>query len=93
MRSCGFKSHLPHLYYKMEVGEDFHFIIHDINLYAVVAELAYAHDSGSCPYYLGVGSSPINCIKTVILLIFMIRRITVLLYRNFERISYIIKKT
>ena len=28
---------------------------------AVVAELAYAHDSGSCPYCLGVGSSPINC--------------------------------
>ena len=30
---------------------------------AVVAELAYAHDSGSCPYYLGAGSSPANCTK------------------------------
>jgi hypothetical protein len=31
---------------------------------AVVAELAYAHDSGSCPYYLGAGSSPANCRQT-----------------------------
>lgn len=29
--------------------------------YAVVAELAYAHDSGSCPHYAGSGSSPVNC--------------------------------
>ena len=31
--------------------------------YAVVAELAYAHDSGSCEHYAREGSSPSNCTK------------------------------
>ena len=31
--------------------------------YAAVAELAYAHDSGSCPHYVGSGSSPVSCTK------------------------------
>ena len=30
---------------------------------AVVAELAYAHDSGSCEHNARAGSSPANCIK------------------------------
>ena len=30
---------------------------------AVVAELAYAHDSGSCEHNARAGSSPANCTK------------------------------
>ena len=26
-----------------------------------MAELVYAHDSGSCPHYVGSGSSPVIC--------------------------------
>ena len=29
--------------------------------HAVVAELAYALDSGSSPHFVGSGSSPVNC--------------------------------
>ena len=33
---------------------------------AVVAELAYAHDSGSCEHYAREGSSPSNCTSFLI---------------------------
>ena len=64
MRSCGFKSHLPHLNFGNGSRKASIFSKVKRKISAVVAELAYAHDSGSCPYYLGVGSSPINCIHS-----------------------------
>ena len=34
---------------------------HQTAYFATVAELAYAHDSGSCPQYVGSGSTPVGC--------------------------------